>query len=129
GRALLPHVGRGEVDGDPPARRREAGVLERGEDAVAALADGAVGEPDDGPGREAGLGVGLDLDGEGVDAVDGARPDAGEHAVGRYGERASIDTAPPRDLTRRGEKRAPRPHRTRVSRRTATPSPAATRTT
>ena len=78
-RALFAHVGRGEVDGDGAARHGQAGVLERRPDAVAALADGAVGQAHHGPARQVGFDVGFDLDGQRVDSEDGAAPDAAEH--------------------------------------------------
>ena len=78
-RALLAHVGGGEVHGDGAARHGEAGVLERGPDAVAALAHGAVGQAHHGPPRQVGFDVGLDLDGQRVDSEDGAAPDTAEH--------------------------------------------------
>ena len=81
-RALLAHARGAQVHGHPALGVLEAAVAERRPDALAALADGAVGEPDGGRVREAGRHVDLDLDDERVDAAEGARADAGEHGSG-----------------------------------------------
>ena len=51
-------------------RELEARVHERRADALARLADGLVGQADDGERRQAEADVGLDLDPPGVDAVE-----------------------------------------------------------
>ena len=48
--AFFFEVGGREVDGDAGGRKVEAGVLDGGADAVAALADGGVGQADDAEG-------------------------------------------------------------------------------
>src|SRR5207247_5065058 len=82
-RALLAHARGAQVDGHPALGVLEAAVAERRPDALGALADGAVGEPDGGRVREAGRHVDLDIDDERVDAAEGARADAGEHGLPR----------------------------------------------
>jgi hypothetical protein len=51
GRALLAHVGRGQVDRRLVEREEEAAVVDRSPYALARLAHGGVGQPDDGDGR------------------------------------------------------------------------------
>jgi hypothetical protein len=77
-------VGGGEVDGDVRGRDVVAAILQRGADAVAALADGGVGQAD---GVEVVL-IALDagavdfhLNNVGIDAVDGGAESFVEHLV------------------------------------------------
>ncbi len=80
--AFFLDVGGGEVDGDVGGRNVVAAVLERGADAVAAFADGGVGQAD---GVEVVLialdagAVDFDLNDVGVDAVDGGAESFIEH--------------------------------------------------
>ena len=70
-RALLADVGRREIDGDALLRIPEAGVHQRGLDALPALAHRHVGHPDhDGIPRVAGEHVDFDIDQVRIDAVD-----------------------------------------------------------
>ena len=78
-RALLLDVGGGEVDRGAAHRRREAGVDERGHDAVLAFLHGGVGQADDDDLRIAVPGIDLDLNGIRIHPVDRPRPDLGEH--------------------------------------------------
>ena len=82
--AFFLDVGGGEVDGDVGGGNVVAAVLQRGADAVAALADGGVGQAD---GVEVVLialdagAVDFDLNDVGVDAVDGGAESFIEHEV------------------------------------------------
>src|SRR5207245_9808232 len=69
-RPLLAHAGGGEVHGDAALGVLEAGVPERGPDAVGGLAHGAVGTADGGRVREARRHVDLDVDDERVYAAE-----------------------------------------------------------
>jgi hypothetical protein len=81
GRALLPPVGRGQVDGDALRFHVVAAVLEGGPDPLLALADSGVGQADSDKGREAGADVDLDLDGIGFDPVEGGARDLDQHGA------------------------------------------------
>ena len=70
-----------EADGDAPRRDREAGVGERGRDALAALLHLAGRKPDDRPVRQPLGDVDLDADVVGVDSEHGGGADGGEHAA------------------------------------------------
>ncbi len=78
-RAGLAHVGRRQVDRDAMRRKLEAGVPDRAPDAVAALADARVGQPDHREAGQAERDVDFDVDGAGVDPEEGGGPEAGEH--------------------------------------------------
>jgi len=79
--ALLADPGGREVHGHAALRVLEPGVAERGADAVARLANGAVGEADRGSVRQARGDVDLDVDDERVDAAERAGADTGEHRL------------------------------------------------
>ena len=68
-----------EVDRDAALRELEARVQDRRLHALARLAHGAVAEPDDREGGQAGAQVDLDGDAPRVEAVDREGGDAGEH--------------------------------------------------
>ena len=82
--AFLLDVGGGEIDGDVRGRDVVAAVLQRGADAVAALAHGGVGQADRVEvvliALDAGA-VDFDLDNVGIDAVDGGAESFVEHEV------------------------------------------------
>jgi len=80
--AVLPHVGRGQVDRDPLERKGEPRVEERRVDPLPALLDRSMREPDRGHRREAVSDVDLDVHQVGVDAEDGGGTDPGKHAGG-----------------------------------------------
>ena len=84
GGAFLAEVRRREIDGDAAGRDLEAGVAERRADAILALADARVGEPDGLRVRDAGREVDLDLHRVGVDADEGARDHGREHEGGPW---------------------------------------------
>ena len=75
----LAQVGRRQVGCDPLLRELEPRVHERGPDALARLAHGGVGQPDEREGRQASVDVDLDVDGYGVDAVESQCSRSGEH--------------------------------------------------
>jgi hypothetical protein len=77
--AFLAEVCRGEIHGDAAGRNLEAGVAERRADAILALPDARVGEPDRLGVGDAGREVDLDLHGMGVDADERAGHHGGEH--------------------------------------------------
>src|ERR1035441_5722884 len=83
-RAFFFDVSRGEVDGDVRGGNVVAAVFQRGADAVAALADGGVGQADRVEvvliALDAGA-VHLDLDDVGIDAVNGGAESFVEHEV------------------------------------------------
>jgi len=105
GTPLLAHVGRRQVDRDPPGRKREAGVAQRGAHPFASLADRALRQPHHGERREPRRQVDLHPDQIRVDAADGARGDMGQHgktlaprpvpANAPLGRRARPARAPP----------------------------------
>lgn len=76
-RALFAHVGGREVDRRLVEREEEAAVVDGGADALARLANGGIGQTDDGDGRRTidlvsrGREIDLNIDEIGVDAVDG----------------------------------------------------------
>src|SRR5207247_936684 len=80
GRARLPHVGRREVDGDSMLGKRKSGIADRALDAISALANAGVGKAHHREGRQPKGDVDFDVDRAGIDAEDGSRPKAGEHA-------------------------------------------------
>ncbi len=61
-RAGLRQVGRLQVDRQPAQREGQPGVVDRGPHPVAGLAERGVRQADDGEGRQAGRGIGLDVD-------------------------------------------------------------------
>ena len=82
-------------DGQPLQRELEPGVEERRPHALARLAHGAVGQPDD---RERGsplADVDLDRDLAAVDPLEGECGDAGEHAGTLGGPRSRVGTSVP----------------------------------
>ena len=81
GRALLPPIGGGEVDGDPFRLHVVAAILEGGPDAFLALPDGGVGQTDRDERREAGADIDLDLDGKSLDPVKGGACDLEQHGT------------------------------------------------
>ena len=78
-RADLAQVRGREVDGDPPLRKREARVQQRGVDALARFPHGRIGAPDDRERRQARAQVDLDGDSPRGEAVDRKGRDAGKH--------------------------------------------------
>ena len=81
-RAVLVHVGRGEVDDDAAAKRIEAGVGESCLHAMAALANARVRKTDNDRLRiSRARDVDLHVDAEGVDAGDGTGKESGEADV------------------------------------------------
>ncbi len=80
GGALFAEMGGSEVHGDAAGRDLEAGVPERGADAVFALADARVRETHGLRVRDAGREVDLDLHGVRVDTDERAGDDGREHA-------------------------------------------------
>ena len=76
--AVLPQIGRREVDGDLPAGEGESGVAHGGTDPVVAFPDRASGEPDDGVGGQPVGDVGLDFHGNRVDPEHGEGEGANE---------------------------------------------------
>ena len=75
----LPHVGRREVDGDAMVGEVEAGVANRGSDAVPALAHGRIGQPDHGEVGEPERNVDLDVDRIRLDPEHRGAAKAGQH--------------------------------------------------
>ena len=82
GGPLFPDAGRSEVHRHATGRVLEAGVPERGADAVARLAHRPVGQADGGRVRQPGGDVDFDVDDQGVDAAERAGANASEHAAG-----------------------------------------------
>jgi hypothetical protein len=77
--AVLPYIGRREIDGDPTRRNFEAGVDQRRTDTLATLLHRARGEAHDRPLGQSLRGVDLDDDVVRIDADKGGRSDSGEH--------------------------------------------------
>ena len=77
--ALLEHVGRGEVDGDPSLRQPEAQRGERRADPFARLGDRLVRQSDDGKGRQPGADRHLRLDLDDLDPVKRNGPHLRDH--------------------------------------------------
>ena len=78
--AFLGQVGRGEVDGDALGRQREPGGDQRRAHPLARFGDRLVGEPDDHEGDVAGRDLHLHVDGARLDALEGDRRNARDHA-------------------------------------------------
>jgi hypothetical protein len=68
--AFLREVGRGQVDGDPPRRQREAGRDQRGADSLAGFRYRLVRQPHHVEGGNAGRDLDLDIDRAGLDALE-----------------------------------------------------------
>jgi hypothetical protein len=81
--ALLGHVGRGQIGDDPHRRQRQTDAGEGPADPLPALGHRLVGQADDGEGRMIAAGQLLDLHvhPSGVDALEGHRDNAREHAA------------------------------------------------
>ena len=75
-RPFLFHIGGREVDGGAAHRKFEAGIGQRGRDAVARFLHGGVRQADDDDDRVAVTGVDLDFDGIRFNAVDRGGTDA-----------------------------------------------------
>ena len=80
-RARLAQIGRREVRGDPLQRELEARVDDCRPDALARLPHRGVRQSDERERRQAAMDVDLDVDGEGVDAVERECSRPGEHAT------------------------------------------------
>ena len=78
--AFLGQVGRGEIDGDALCRQREAGGDQRRAHPLARFGDRLVGEADDHEGDVAGRDLHLHVDGPRLDALEGDRRNARDHA-------------------------------------------------
>ena len=88
-RALLPEIGRREIDRDPVRRKREARVADGRAHALAALAHGRVGEPHRREGRQARRDVHFDADERRLHTDQGRREHARQHgAIVRSSARA-----------------------------------------
>ena len=83
--AVLPQIGRREVDGYLPAGEGESGVAHGGPDPVVAFPDRSSGEPNDGVGGQPVGDIGLDFHGNRVDPEHGEGQGANEQAKGPPG--------------------------------------------
>ena len=78
-RPFLFHVGGREIDGRAAHRKFEAGIGQRGRDAVARFLHRRVRQTDDDDEGVAPAGVDLDFDRKGFNAIDGGGTNPGEH--------------------------------------------------
>ena len=91
-RPLLLHVGGREVDGGAAHRKFEAGIGERGGDAVARFLDRRVRQADDDDERVAVAGVDLDFDRVGFNAVKRGGTNLGQHKCSCFTSRRPADS-------------------------------------
>jgi hypothetical protein len=68
-RALLRHIGRGEIDRNPFGRKAEAYGCESGANPLAAFADGFIGQADNGEGWQPRRNQHLHIDSLRIDAL------------------------------------------------------------
>ena len=114
--ALFPKVRRREVHGHALERKREAGVPDRGADALPTLTHRRIREPDRGERGQPLADIDLDADQGRVDAGEAGRDDPGQHHGPQAGEPRSSCGASPSSV-----------RRTLVSTASAAPDPVASR--
>ncbi len=84
-RAFLAQIGRGQIDGQAVVGgEAQAAVLDGGIDAVAALANGRIGQADQREVRRAADNIDFDFDQFGIQTNDGATENLGEHDDSKY---------------------------------------------
>lgn len=79
--ALLQHICRRQIHGDPFRRQRQPHRAEGGTHPLLAFGDRLVGQPDDGEGRQPTGHLNLDVDVQRIDPLKRNRGDSRDHGV------------------------------------------------